>query len=100
MRKETKIAFIGEEGSIEFFKLFGADIFSANSKNEALTIIENLNRSEYGVIFITEEVFDRDLFNRYVIEKKVIVIPSLKSNEGKGYQIVEELIKKATGMKG
>jgi hypothetical protein len=34
-----------------------------------------------------------------MMDKKLLVIPSLKSNEGKGYQLVEELIRKATGMK-
>ena len=49
---------------------------------------------------MTEEIFDKDAFSRFIDEKKLIVIPSLKSKEGKGYKMVEELIRKATGMKG
>ncbi|HOL21888.1 MAG TPA: V-type ATP synthase subunit F [bacterium] len=97
---EKKIGFIGEKGSTEFFNVFGADVFPASNEREAEDIIEKLNLSEYGVIFITEEVFNREHLNRYVMEKKLVVIPSLKSKEGKGYHLIDELIKKATGMKG
>ncbi|MDD3726055.1 MAG: V-type ATP synthase subunit F [Candidatus Ratteibacteria bacterium] len=99
MKKETKIAFIGEEGSIEIFKVFGADVFPVSGQGEAYEIIEQLISSNYGVIFITEDVFDRELFSRYMMKKKLVVVPSLKSRKGKGYQIVNELIRKATGMK-
>ncbi len=97
---EKKIGFIGDSGSIEFFRVFGAEIFPAINQEEAYGVIEKLNISEYAMVFITEEVFDRERFNRYLMDKKLLVIPSLKSGEGKGYQLVEELIKKATGMKG
>jgi len=100
MTKKTKIGFIGEKGSIEFFNVFGADIFPASTDREAEDIIQKLNLSEYGIIFITEEVFNSELLNRYVMEKKLVVVPSLKSEEGKGYHLIDELIKKATGMKG
>ncbi|MCM8820379.1 MAG: hypothetical protein NC932_00285 [Candidatus Omnitrophica bacterium] len=100
MGKDTKVAFIGDETCIEFFRGLGADIFPASTQKQAYEIIEKLNLLEYGVIFITEEVFDSELFNRYILDKKLVVLPSLKSKEGKGYQILEELIKKATGMKG
>jgi len=100
MKKEKKIGFIGDEGTIELFKAFGADVFPVLTIDEAYGIIEKLNFSEYGVMFITEEVFDSERFNRYIMEKKLVVIPSLKSRKGKGYEMIEQLIKKATGMKG
>ncbi|MBN1445733.1 MAG: hypothetical protein JW957_06470 [Candidatus Omnitrophica bacterium] len=97
---EKKIGFIGDSASIEFFKVFGAEIFPVHTQEEAFSAIGKLNISEYAMVFITEEVFDRERFQRYMMDKKLLVIPSLKSKEGKGYQIVEELIRKATGMKG
>jgi len=100
MKTEKKIGFIGDEAEIEFFKAFGADVFPALTVDEGCRAIEKLNLSEYGVIFITEEVFDSERFNRYIMEKKLVVIPSLKSRKGKGYEMIEQLIKKATGMKG
>jgi len=97
---EKKIGFIGDSASIEFFRVFGAEIFPAHTREEAYGAMGKLNISEYAMVFITEEVFDRERFQRYMMDKKLLVIPSLKSREGKGYQIVEELIRKATGMKG
>jgi len=95
-----KIIFIGEETSIEFFKNFGFEIMSADSIEQAKETLDKENFNEIDVVFMTEEVFDRDVFSRFIDEKKLIVIPSLKSKEGKGYKMVEELIRKATGMKG
>mgnify|MGYP000223932291 CR=1 FL=1 len=95
-----KIIFIGEETSIEFFKNFGFEIIPANSIEQAKETLDKENFNEIDVVFMTEEVFDRDVFSRFIDEKKLIVIPSLKSKEGYGYKMVEELIRKATGMKG
>jgi vacuolar-type H+-ATPase subunit F/Vma7 len=97
--EEKKIGFIGDATSVEFFKVFGTDIFGVHTVEEAEKVIRNLKLSDYATIFITEEVFDRERFQRYLMDKKLLVIPSLKSKEGKGYHIVEELIRKATGMK-
>jgi len=95
-----KIIFIGEETSIEFFKNFGLEIIPANSIEQAKKTLNKENFHEIDVVFMTEEIFDKDAFSRFIDEKKLIVIPSLKSKEGKGYKMVEELIRKATGMKG
>ncbi len=97
--EEKKIGFVGDETSVEFFKAFGADIFSAHSVDEAEKVIGELQLSEYAMVFITEEVFDRQRFHKCLAAKKLMVIPSLLSAKGKGYYLVEELIRKATGMK-
>jgi vacuolar-type H+-ATPase subunit F/Vma7 len=96
---DRKIGFIGDKTSIEFFRLFGAAIFPAGSIEEAGKILKSINFADYGVIFITEEVFDRELFAEHLMDKKLLPIPSLISASGKGHRIVEELIRKATGMK-
>ncbi len=99
MEENKKIGFVGDAASVEFFRVFGAEIFSAKTVEEAEKAIAGLNLPAYAMVFITEEVFDRARFQKYMMDKKLLVIPSLKSNEGKGYQLVEELIRKATGMK-
>lgn len=96
----NRIAFVGEETSIEFFKTFGADIMPAEEVSQAQHILENLQFDQYAAVFITEEVFDQALFDRYVKTRKLTVIPSLKSAEGKGYSIMEHFIGRATGLKG
>ena len=112
MEREKKIAFIGRQASIEFFSVFGAEMFPVLDQQQAYEVIEKLNVADYSVIFMAEEVFDSEKFHRYVMEKKLpsdlksfmdeklVVIPSLESKEGKGYRILDELIKKAIGMKG
>lgn len=95
-----KIVFIGDITSIEFFRNFGFDIISSSTTEEAKEELEKLNFNEIETVFMTEEIFDRVVFSRFIDEKKMIVIPSLKSNQGRGYEMVEELIRKATGMKG
>jgi len=94
-----KIIFIGEETSIEFFKNFGFEIKAVVSTDQAKDVLDKENFNEIDVVFMTEEVFDKNVFSRFIDEKKLIVIPSLKSREGYGYKMVEELIRKATGMK-
>ena len=100
MAEEKKIGFVGDETSVEFFRVFGAEIFGAHTVEEADTVMKGMNMADYAVVFITEEVFDRERFQKYLLNKKLLVIPSLKSDRGKGYRLVEELIRKATGMKG
>jgi len=97
--ENKKIGFIGELTSIEFFRTLGAEVFGAHTVQEAEKIISSLKISDYAMLFITEEVFDRQRFEKYLLTKKLLVIPSLISSTDKGYHIVEELIRKATGIK-
>jgi len=99
MEETKKIGFVGEKSSIEFFRIFGADIFHAETVEQAENIMKEIKLADYAVVFITEEVFDRDIFSKYLLSKKMLAVPSLVSNTGKGYKIVEDLIRKATGMK-
>lgn len=100
MAENKKIGFIGEKTSIEFFRIFGADIFPAETVEEAGKVLKKLPFADYATVFITEEVFDKDIFSKYLMNKQLLPLPSLVSKTGKGYKIVEELIRKATGMKG
>jgi|YelNatPaOPRAMG01_1025707.scaffolds.fasta_scaffold67313_2 alkyl hydroperoxide reductase subunit AhpF len=97
---ENRIIFVGDRTSIEFFSAFDIETFFAESVKEAEEILEKIDMKDVICIFITEEVFDENKFMKFVNMKKMMVIPSLKSREKKGVKIIEELIKKATGMKG
>jgi V/A-type H+/Na+-transporting ATPase subunit F len=99
MAKETKIAFVGDKMSIEFFRGLGIDVFPVSTVQEAKEKVRNINFSHYTKVIITEDVFDRRVFERELMEKKILVIPGLKAAEKKGYKLIQELIKKATGMK-
>ncbi|MCM8818317.1 MAG: hypothetical protein NC915_02410 [Candidatus Omnitrophica bacterium] len=97
---ENRIIFIGDKLTIEFFSAFNIETIFSNSVEETEKILNQININEIGCIFITEEVFDEKKFMKYVNLKKMVVIPSLKSREKKGIKIINELIKKATGLKG
>lgn len=97
--EEKKLGFIGDPSSIEFFKIFGADVFPAYTSSEAEELLAGGRLSGYALIFITEEVFSSNTMNRYLMGKKIMVIPSLVQNREQGYAIITTLIGKATGMK-
>lgn len=99
MDKKGKIVFIGDKNSVEFFRVFGMEIFPAENSEEAEKILKNLKISDISLILITEDVFDRNKFSNLVMGKKLMVLPGLKKREGEGYKIVDELVRKATGMK-
>ena len=94
-----KIAFIGDKFSVEIFKSTGADVFPAGDIEEAIKVMEGLDLAEYTCIYLTEELFEEERFEKYIKDRKITIIPSLKSSKGKGYQIVERLIRKATGVR-
>ncbi len=97
---ENRIIFIGDRVSIEFFSVFNIETFFSSTVEETEEILKKINMKEVACVFITEDVFDRNKFMKYVNLGKMVVIPSLKSREKKGIKIIEELIKKATGLKG
>jgi len=94
-----KVAFIGDKFSIEFFKTLGADTFPAENIEESEKILQEIWNNNYICIYITEEVFDEEKLGNYILQKKLIVLPSLKNSEGKGNKLMENLIKKATGIR-
>jgi vacuolar-type H+-ATPase subunit F/Vma7 len=96
---EKRIIFIGDRTSIEFFSIFNIETFFSDSTEEAEEIIKNLDMKEVICIFITEDVFDENKFLKYINSKKMIVIPSLKKSEKTGIKILNDMIKKATGMR-
>lgn len=97
---ENKIVFIGDRGTIEFLKIYNVETFFSTSVEETEKIIMELNLKDVICVFITEDVFDFERFKSYLNTKKFMVIPSLKIREKKGVKIIEDLIKKATGLKG
>jgi len=93
-----KIAFIGDKTSIEFFKVFAGDIFIVETVEEAEKVLESISIKDYTIIYITEEVFNEEKFTNYIKDKKLTVIPSIKSNKKIGEKLTKKLIRKATGV--
>ena len=95
----AKIAFVGDPFSIEIFKAFGLDVFPAADSQEAGEVLRKLDMKEYAAVFVTEEVFEDGMLGDTGKDKKITVIPSLKSSEGIGYKLAERLIGQATGVR-
>ena len=92
--KYTKIAVIGDKDSAPAFRAIGADAFVV-SVSEAEGVLKKLADSDYGVIFITEELAAAISEPLQIIRVRsgaaVTVIPSA-ANVFTG--IAEELLKK------
>ena len=51
---QTKIAVIGDRGSVQGFKAVGFDVFEAEKDASIAELVNDLAKSEYGIIFVTE----------------------------------------------
>ena len=63
---QTKIAVIGDRGSVQGFKAVGFDVFEAEKDASIAELVNDLAKSEYGIIFVTEELI---AVNMDVVEK-------------------------------
>ncbi|HOJ39376.1 MAG TPA: V-type ATP synthase subunit F [bacterium] len=94
-----KIAFLGDRYSLEFFRLFGLEVFPAETPAEARTILEKLKEQKDVTVFLTEEVFDPVEMKEAFLKGQIVVLPGWKKHQGAGQQLMEELVRKATGLK-
>lgn len=96
-----KIAVVGEKDSIMPFKMIGFDIHPARSAPQARAIIKQLADSNYGIIFITEELAQQMMetiaYYREKVVPSVILIPNYKGSFNIGLQNIQENVEKAIG---
>lgn len=97
-----KIAVVGDVDSIKGFASVGLDIFScAPQKEEAVHLIRRLAAGDYGIIYITEEVFAaaEQEIKKYdaQLSPAMVPIPGLKGNNGIGVRRLRESVEKAVG---
>ena len=95
----AKIAFLGERVSLEFFRLLGVDVFPAETVAEATTWLEELKNRDYATIFVSEEIFEPEVMKNSFLQGEIVVLPAWKKHQGTGQRLMEELIRKATGIK-
>lgn len=97
---QTKIAVIGDRGSVPGFKAVGFDVFEAEA-SEAPGIIVTLAERGYGIIFITEEaaVLSEEVIERYRTSAlpAVILIPGKGGSRGIGINNIHRSVEKAVG---
>lgn len=99
----AKIAVMGDYDSIYAFAALGLTIFPADDPAEARKTLRRLADSDYGVIYVTEELAADPEFaeemSRYEEELSpaLILIPGVKGNTGNGVAGVKKSVEKAVG---
>ncbi len=96
-----KIAVVGDKDSIYGFASLGLGIFPCDDGESASKTVKELAKNGYGVIYITEELFeligdDVEHFRDMPLPA-IIPIPGVKGNTGVGMRNVSLSVEKAVG---
>lgn len=94
-----KIAVIGDADSICGFAAVGMTVVPVKDEDEAYNKLCELASSEYGMIFVTENVYGK-ISEEYVRESAlpaIIPIPGATGNTGAGMRDVSKFVEKAVG---
>ena len=96
-----KIAVVGDKDSIYGFASLGLSIFPCDDEEYASRTVRELAKGGYGVIYITEELFEKipDEVDHYrdMPLPAIIPIPGVKGNTGIGMKNVSVSVEKAVG---
>jgi len=97
-----KIGILGDRDTVMVFGAIGVDTYSAANEKEARATLKRLAESDYGVLFVTEEMAApmMDLIKEYdeAITPSIILIPTSKGSLGLGLERINQSVEKAIGM--
>ena len=96
-----KIAVLGDKDSVLGFKALGLDVFPADTVEEAKTILHELAKGNYAVVYLTEQYaahMEAEV-NRYKDEltPAIILIPGKSGSLGIGMANVKKSVERAVG---
>ncbi|MEG0829278.1 MAG: V-type ATP synthase subunit F [Anaerovoracaceae bacterium] len=98
---QSKIAVLGDRGSVLGFQAIGFDVIEVKPEENISKLVARLAKSEYGIIFVTEEVIANNLD---VVEKykddmlpAIIPIPSKNGSLGIGMANIHKNVERAVG---
>lgn len=98
---QTKIAVIGDRGSVQGFKAVGFDVFEAEKDASIAELVNDLAKSEYGIIFVTEELIavNMDVVEEYKDDMlpAIIPIPGRNGSLGIGMANIHKNVERAVG---
>lgn len=98
----VKVAVIGDIDSVLGFRGLGITVIIADDPIEALRTIKKLAKKKYGVIFITEDLAEKNpaIVENYrdKIEPAIILIPSSRSNNQFAMNYLRKMVNKAVGI--
>lgn len=98
---QTKIAVIGDRGSVLGFKAIGFDVFEAEGETSIAQLVSELAKKEYGIIFVTEELMavNLDVAEQYKDDMlpAIIPIPGKNGSLGIGMENIHKNVERAVG---
>ena len=98
---QTKIAVIGDRGSVLGFKAIGFDVFEAEEEISIASLVADLAKQEYGIVFVTEELIaaNADVVEKYKDDMlpAIIPIPSRNGSLGIGMDNIHDNVERAVG---
>ena len=96
-----KIAVLGDKDSVLGFKALGLDVFPAEDVDEAKTVLHELARGSYAVVYLTEQYAAemKAEIDRYKDEltPAIILIPGKDGSLGIGQAAVKSAVERAVG---
>ena len=95
-----KLAVVGAYNSIYGFGSIGANIFEADSVDEALLILDKIYADSYGAIFITESLATSDKVAAVLKKNPIpaaLVIPDASGSTGEAMRALHAMVEKAAG---
>lgn len=94
-----RIAVIGDADSICGFSAIGMTSFAVKDEAEAYDKLTELTGSDYGVVFVTENMYGKisDEYERDGALPAVIPIPGATGNTGAGMRDVSKFVEMAVG---
>lgn len=98
---QTKIAVIGDRGSVLGFKAIGFDVFETEREASIAQLVSELAKKEYGIIFVTEELIavNLDVVEQYKDDMlpAIIPIPGKNGSLGIGMENIHKNVERAVG---
>lgn len=98
---QTKIAVIGDRGTVLAFKAIGFRVLEAEEKASIAPLVADLVKEEYGIVFVTEDLI---AVNPGVVEKykadmipAIIPIPGRNGSLGIGMDNIHKNVERAVG---
>lgn len=97
-----KIGVVGDKDSVLAFKALGIDAYPVVETEEARRTVDKMAASNYGLIFITEQVAKNitetiERYNRAMLPA-IILIPSNQGSLNIGMQKIRDNVEKAVGV--
>ena len=98
---QTRIAVIGDRGSVQCFKAVGFDVYEADRGASISGLVDSLAKNGYGIIYVTEELIavNLDVMEKYKDDMlpAIIPVPGRNGSLGIGIANIHKNVERAVG---